>query len=186
MRHPFLNTKRLSLTEPQAWTVIAGLLALIVLASWMLDQGLGIAGGLIGIAAAIGARWFVTHPLIEHVYVEAWADAECEPTSPTITQSLLQALGKGASAIYANPATRRYKSELEAIGRGFDNLIQGSPLDTETQQALTTLHVADEDPYIALCRAFTRIVSFNFDPDWSDDSRFDANGHHLWPEDGEE
>lgn len=106
--------------------------------------------------------------------------------SALLTKNLYSSLGEAAYTLYANPATRRYRDELRAIGRGFRRLIHGGPLDEETLAAINTLHVKHADESIALCRAFNRVVNFNYDPDWSDDSKFDASGHHIWPADGSE
>lgn len=103
-----------------------------------------------------------------------------------VTQNLLTTLGQTAYSLYDNPTTRRYREELRAIGRGFRQLVHGRSLDEETLAAVQAVHVEHPDQTIALCRAYQRIVSFNFDPAWNDDSNFDASGQRHWPADGSE
>jgi hypothetical protein len=102
------------------------------------------------------------------------------------TQNLLDTLGQTAYSLFDNPATLRYREEMRAIGRGFRRLIHDNPLDEETLLAIKALHVEHPDPMIALCRAFQRAVSFNYDPVWNEDLKFDADRQHIWPVDGSE
>lgn len=72
-----VNRKKIHLTQPQAWTVIAGLEALFAIASYIFDQGLGVIAGGLGVAAAVGARWYIAHPVIEYIEVEpSYSDEE--------------------------------------------------------------------------------------------------------------
>ena len=103
-----------------------------------------------------------------------------------VTKNMLQTLGMSAYAMYPNDAVTRYKEELRAIGRGFRRLIHGNPLDPETVDAIAALHVGHDDPTTALCRAYGRIVAFNFSPTENHPSQFDEQGLRIWPTDGSE
>lgn len=56
------NAKPLTFREPRLWVMIALFESVVVAASGLAGQPLGVFAGIIGVVCAIAARWFVTHP----------------------------------------------------------------------------------------------------------------------------
>lgn len=73
MFNPF-KPRKVQLTQPQAWTVFAALEIIFALYGWLEGQGITVAAGILGAVCAIGARWYVAHPVIE--YIEVYPEEE--------------------------------------------------------------------------------------------------------------
>ena len=49
--------KKLSIRDPETWSVLAALQLLFVLTGWFAEQGMAVVAGLVGVIGALAARY---------------------------------------------------------------------------------------------------------------------------------